>query len=163
MTGDPAAVDGVLAPEFQILRSDGTGHDKTSYLKALPKHNVRSTFSDIVATGNADIMVIRYRIETDQTVEGKAVKGVSPAPVGVPAGRRPLAAERTRQFRAAGVSCRPVVLAQGNEPQRSKRYSAVASSYSADISSHFSSLRASWPERSERSLASRVAPTGSFS
>lgn len=78
MTGDPAAVDGVLAPEYQILRSDGTGHDKTSYLKALPKHNVRSTFSDIVATGNADIMVIRYRIETDQTVEGKAVKGVSP-------------------------------------------------------------------------------------
>ena len=35
-TGDPAAVEAVLAPEFQILRSDGSGHDKTSYLANLP-------------------------------------------------------------------------------------------------------------------------------
>lgn len=78
MTGDPAKVDGVLAPEYQILRADGTGHDKAGYLKALPKHNVPTTFSDIIATGNGAVMVVRYRIETDQTVEGKAVKGVSP-------------------------------------------------------------------------------------
>ena len=77
-TGDPAVVEKVLAPEYQILRSDGTGHDKTSYLKALPKHQVRSKFSDIVATGTADVMVLRYRIETDQTIDGKAVKGISP-------------------------------------------------------------------------------------
>lgn len=78
MTGDAAVVDGVLAPEYQILRADGSGHDKAGYLKALPKHNAATTFSDIVATGNGAVMVIRYRIETDQTVEGKVVKGVSP-------------------------------------------------------------------------------------
>lgn len=78
LTGDPAVVEKVLAPEYQILRSDGSGHDKTSYLKSLPKQRVRSKFSDIVATGTADLMVIRYRIETDQTIEGKEVKGVSP-------------------------------------------------------------------------------------
>ena len=77
-TGDPAVVEKVLAPEYQILRSDGTGHDKTSYLKALPKHQVRSKFSEIVATGTADVMVLRYRIETDQTIDGKVVKGISP-------------------------------------------------------------------------------------
>jgi len=77
-SGNKEAVDAVLAPEYQILRSDGTGHDKAGYLNALPKHHVQSTFSDIVATGNDDIMVIRYRIETDQTVDGKAVKGISP-------------------------------------------------------------------------------------
>ena len=77
-SGDSVAVDKVLAPEYQILRADGTGHDKASYLKSLPKHNVRSTFSDIIATGDGDIMVLRYRIETDQTVDGKAVKGISP-------------------------------------------------------------------------------------
>lgn len=77
-TGDPAVVEKVLAPEFQILRSDGNGHDKASYLKALPRHQVRSTFSDIVATGTGDVMVVRYRIETDQTIDGKAVKGISP-------------------------------------------------------------------------------------
>lgn len=77
-SGDPARVDPVLAPEYQILRADGSGHDKAGYLKALPRHNAPSTFSDIIATGNGELMVIRYRIETDQTVEGKAVKGVSP-------------------------------------------------------------------------------------
>lgn len=78
VTGDPAVVETVLAPEYQILRSDGSGHDKASYLKALPKHMVRPSISDIVATGDGNVMVIRYRIETDQTVEGKVVKGISP-------------------------------------------------------------------------------------
>jgi ketosteroid isomerase-like protein len=78
MTGDPAAVEKVLAPEYQILRSDGSGHDKAGYLRALPKHNAATVFSDIIATGDGGVMVIRYRIETDQTVNGKAVKGVSP-------------------------------------------------------------------------------------
>jgi hypothetical protein len=77
-SGDPAQVDAVLAPEYQILRADGTGHDKAGYLKALPKHHTPSEFSEIIATGNDSLMVIRYRIETDQTVDGKTVKGVSP-------------------------------------------------------------------------------------
>jgi hypothetical protein len=77
-TGDPAKVEKVLAPEYQILRSDGSGHDKESYLKALPKQQIRSKFSDIVARGGGDVMVLRYRIETDQTIDGKAVKGISP-------------------------------------------------------------------------------------
>jgi hypothetical protein len=76
--GDPAKVEKVLAPEFQILRSDGSGHDKTSYLKYLPQQRIRPQFSDIVATGTGDVMVLRYRIETDLIVEGKEVKGVSP-------------------------------------------------------------------------------------
>src|SRR5205085_4761044 len=62
LTGDPAKVEKVLAPEYQILRSDGSGHDKTSYLKSLPKQKIRSKFSDIVATGTGNVMVLRYRI-----------------------------------------------------------------------------------------------------
>lgn len=77
-TGDPAMVEKVLAPEFQILRSDGIGYDKAGYLQALPKHRTRSKFSDIAATGTGDLMVVRYRIETDQTIGGKEVKGISP-------------------------------------------------------------------------------------
>ncbi|MFZ5675590.1 MAG: nuclear transport factor 2 family protein [Pseudomonadota bacterium] len=75
---DPAKIEKVLAPEYQILRSDGTGHDKTSYLKSLPNQKVRSKFSDIVARGAGDVMVLRYRIETDQTIEGKTVEANSP-------------------------------------------------------------------------------------
>ena len=77
-TGDPAMIEKVLAPEYQILRADGTGHDKESYLKSFPKQHIRPQFSDILATGTADVMVVRYRIETDQTTEGKKVKGISP-------------------------------------------------------------------------------------
>jgi len=77
-TGDPAIVETVLAPEYQILRSDGSAHDKASYLKALPKQKVKSRFSDIVATGYGDVMVVRYRIQTDQTIDGKPVVGISP-------------------------------------------------------------------------------------
>ena len=77
-TGDPAAVDKVLAEEFQILRSNGSGHDKASYLKALPRQTTRSKFSDIVATGNGATLVIRYRIETEQTIDGHPVNGISP-------------------------------------------------------------------------------------
>src|SRR3954462_11404103 len=77
-TGDPAVVGRVLAEEFQILRSNGSGHDKASYLKALPQHATRSKFSDIVATGNGETLVVRYRIETEQTIDGKPVNGISP-------------------------------------------------------------------------------------
>ena len=77
-TGDPAAVGEVLAEEFQILRSNGGGHDKASYLKALPRQTARSKFSDIVATGDGGTLVIRYRIETEQTIDGTPVSGIAP-------------------------------------------------------------------------------------
>ena len=77
-TGDPAVVDKVLAEEFQILRSNGGGHDKASYLKALPKQTTRSRFSDLIATGNSETLVIRYKAETEQTIDGTPVNGISP-------------------------------------------------------------------------------------
>ena len=78
VTGDPAIVDKVLAAEFQILRSNGVGHDKASYLKALPQHAARPKFSDIVATGSSETLVVRYKIETEQTIDGTPVNGISP-------------------------------------------------------------------------------------
>jgi hypothetical protein len=77
-TGDPAVVDKVLAEEFQILRSNGGGHDKASYLKALPKQTARPKFSDIIATGNGETLVIRYKLETEQTIDGIPFNGISP-------------------------------------------------------------------------------------
>jgi hypothetical protein len=77
-TGDPAVVDKVLAEEFQILRSNGGGHGKAGYLKALPKQTTRPRFSDIVATGDGGTLVVRYQIETEQTIDGTPVNGVSP-------------------------------------------------------------------------------------
>ena len=77
-SGDPAAIERVLAPEYQIVRSDGTGYGKEDYLCVLPKQTVRSQFHDIVATAHGDIMVIRYIIVTEQTIENQVVEAVSP-------------------------------------------------------------------------------------
>ena len=76
--GDPAVVARVLAPEYQIVRSDSTGFGKEDYLTTLPKQATRSQFRDIVATAHDNVMVIRYVIITDQTIEGQAVEAVSP-------------------------------------------------------------------------------------
>ena len=77
-SGDPAQVEKVLAPEYQILRSDGTGYLKADYLNVLPKQKMRSKFSNIIATAAGDVLVIRYTIETDQTIHGQPVQGLGP-------------------------------------------------------------------------------------
>jgi len=77
-SGDPQKIAKVLAPEYQILRSDGTGYDRDSYLRSLPKQRARSTFKDIKATGNDELLVVRYMIETDQTINGQSVEPISP-------------------------------------------------------------------------------------
>ncbi|MEX2201303.1 MAG: nuclear transport factor 2 family protein [Dongiaceae bacterium] len=77
-SGDPATIEKVLAPEYQILRSDGTGYNKAQYMNVLPKQAMRSRFNGIVATGNERLMVLRYVIETNQTIEGQVVQAVSP-------------------------------------------------------------------------------------
>ena len=77
-SGDPAKVDQVLAPEFQILRSDGKNDDKVSYLGALPKHKNRPATSGLKATGHGGVLVTTYSIKTDQTIGGQPVEAVSP-------------------------------------------------------------------------------------
>ena len=77
-SGDPAKVDQVLAPEFQILRSDGTSYDKVSYLGALPKHKARATTSNLKVTGHDGVIVVTYTSKIDQTIGGQPVQAVSP-------------------------------------------------------------------------------------
>jgi hypothetical protein len=77
-SGDPATVERVLAPEFQVLRSNGVGHDKAEYLEVVPAQATRPQPSDITATAHGGILVVRYILETNQTIEGITVTGRSP-------------------------------------------------------------------------------------
>jgi hypothetical protein len=77
-SGDPKRVAAVLAEEFQILRSDGIGYGKASYLEHLPKLKKPLTFHDIEATRTGAIMVVRYLVDTDEVINGKTVLGTSP-------------------------------------------------------------------------------------
>ena len=70
-SGEAAQVDGVLAPNAQIARANGTvvGHDE--YLKTLP--TIKSfTIADVNATQSGDVLVVTYSVTTDQVVDGKA-------------------------------------------------------------------------------------------
>jgi ketosteroid isomerase-like protein len=77
-TGDPAKVGAVLAPEFQILRSDGSGHDRTSYLTDLPKQTSKPEVSDLVFGANGDAVVARYILNVEQTINNKPVQAKAP-------------------------------------------------------------------------------------
>ncbi len=76
--GDRAAVERLLASEFQILRSDGVGYDKPGYLAALPAHRQMPEVRDVQATGDGGSLVIRYTITVDGTVQGRTMRGTAP-------------------------------------------------------------------------------------
>src|SRR6188474_2617220 len=78
-TGDPEKVRLFLAPEFQVQRSDGKGYDKESYLaRSMPKILTHPTYRDLVVTRNGDIVVARFMIEIEETINGQKVERESP-------------------------------------------------------------------------------------
>jgi ketosteroid isomerase-like protein len=77
-SGDPATVAAVLAPQFQLIRSNGEGFSREQYLKNLPRQNKRISFSDIVVTGDTSILIVRYRADVDQEINGQVTTGTAP-------------------------------------------------------------------------------------
>jgi len=77
-TRDPAAVARVLAPEFQILRSDGSGFDRESYLGNLPKFTGAPEIQDLFFTSQGDLLVTRYNLRLEQKISGKPVQVLAP-------------------------------------------------------------------------------------
>lgn len=77
-SGDPAQVDRVLAPQFQLIRANGEGFTREDYLNNLPSQNKRIEWSDVVATGDQSTLVLRYRAEVDQVIDGKVTTGTAP-------------------------------------------------------------------------------------
>jgi hypothetical protein len=64
MSGDLARIKGVLSPEFQIVREDGSAYDADGYLKStLPKFDGAPTINGLVATGFGDYLVARYTVD----------------------------------------------------------------------------------------------------
>lgn len=62
-SGDTTRIGAILAPEFQLQRSDGKGYDRLSYLASgLPSLTSVPAFTDAAATVGGDIMVVRYTL-----------------------------------------------------------------------------------------------------
>ena len=68
-SGDTAVVKKVLAPEFQIIRSDGTAYNAQEYLQSeLPRFPEPPKIGTLVVTGYGDYLVARYEIESKITL-----------------------------------------------------------------------------------------------
>jgi len=69
----------VLAPEFQMMRADGSGYDKKGYLgSALPKVAAIPEFSKSSITEKGDVLVARYFVTVNETRDGKKVQAHAP-------------------------------------------------------------------------------------
>jgi hypothetical protein len=68
--GTPTAVGSVLAPEFQLMRADGSAWDRETFLATgLPRLSAIPAFRDMTATRKGDLLVTRYTV----TLPGEGV------------------------------------------------------------------------------------------
>lgn len=79
--GGPKTVAPLLAPEFQIMRSDGSGYDRAGYVGrgvGLVKGKPAFALDDVVATRHGDIMVVRYMLRINEVIDGKPIRRRAP-------------------------------------------------------------------------------------
>lgn len=77
--GTAEAIGPVLAPEFQIMRADGSSYDKKDYLaSALPKVAAIPQFSRMAVTAHGDLLVTRYWVTVKETRNGAMVEAHAP-------------------------------------------------------------------------------------
>jgi ketosteroid isomerase-like protein len=75
----PEVVEKVLAPEFQVMREDGSSDDKRDYVATgVPHVTAIPEISGLVATGHGDVMVTRYIARVRETRDGKVVEKTAP-------------------------------------------------------------------------------------
>jgi Domain of unknown function (DUF4440) len=78
-SGDPNQVRPFLAPEFQVVRSNGAAYNKEQYLThSIPKIKGQISFDDLVATRNADIVVTRMKLKIRERLDGKQAESGAP-------------------------------------------------------------------------------------
>jgi ketosteroid isomerase-like protein len=79
MTGEPDKVAATLAPEFQILRADGSNLDAKTYpASALPIISEMPAIEKLNVTAEGPIAVAAYYVNVDQTRDGVLVEAYAP-------------------------------------------------------------------------------------
>ena len=76
----PEAVAPLLAPEYQIMRANGVGYDREGYIATVGGVSAGRDFAheDLVVTRADDIMVVRYFLRIDETIDGAEVESRAP-------------------------------------------------------------------------------------
>ena len=76
----PEAVAPMLAPEYQIMRANGVGYDRDGYIANVGRVAAQPNFAhdEIVVTAADDVMVVRYFLRIEETIEGAPVAHRAP-------------------------------------------------------------------------------------
>lgn len=78
-SGDEAAVRDLVAPEFQLVRSDGTAYGAEEYVGSnISRVDELFGIEDIVATSYGDYLVVRYAIDLKESVADGQIEGNAP-------------------------------------------------------------------------------------
>jgi hypothetical protein len=78
-SGNPKQVEPLLAPEFQLVRADGSSYNKSDYLKqSIPKILTIPEFTDLVVTRHKDSIVVRLRLVVKEFINNQEVQSGSP-------------------------------------------------------------------------------------
>jgi ketosteroid isomerase-like protein len=79
VSGDKEGIGAVLAPEFQILRSNGVGHGKDAYASggAARIHSILDV-TDVIATRHENLLITRYKLAVTETIDGHKVQQKAP-------------------------------------------------------------------------------------
>lgn len=79
MTGEPDKVAAILAPEFQILRSDGSNYDAKGYPDSiLPIISEMPSIEKLNVTAEGPIAVASYVVNIDETIDGVLAEAYAP-------------------------------------------------------------------------------------
>ncbi len=79
MSGDPQKLAAVLAPDFQLLRADGTRQDAANYPDSdLPIIAALPAISQLKVTETGDTLVATYVVDVNETRGGMVVQSVAP-------------------------------------------------------------------------------------
>jgi ketosteroid isomerase-like protein len=79
MTGEPDKVAATLAPEFQIMRADGSNYDAKGLPDSiLPVISEMPSIEKLIVTAQGDLAVATYFVNVDQTRDGMLVEAYAP-------------------------------------------------------------------------------------
>lgn len=78
-SGDAERIRAVVAPDYQIQRSNGVGFTLEEYLAGnIPAVKHVAVMRDLVATSFNNTMVTRYTLRVDETIGDETVESVAP-------------------------------------------------------------------------------------
>ncbi len=81
ISGSQEVLGSMLAPEYQIMRTNGVGFNRKDYLeRGIASLSFKPNYrhEDLHVTENGGVMVVRYYLNINETIDGVAIEKRAP-------------------------------------------------------------------------------------